>query len=108
MKPPRPLPLLLLTRAAFTFKVLPRAWNCTRVRAHARTHHTAFTVQAQAGLTYMHRLSALTYCLSQSGPGVAVAAENFDVFTAGAINHEAPYKCLVVPGRFSFFPSLTQ
>lgn len=79
--------------------------------AHARTHthHTAFTVQAQAALTYMHmhRLSALTYCLSQSGPGVAAAAENFDVFTAGAINHEPPYKCLLVPGLFLFFFSPT-
>lgn len=89
-----PLFLLLLTHATFTFKNVPCASHHVRPSPpqHTHTHHSSLELyKLRHTHTFTCRLSALPYCLSPN------EAENFDVFTAGVINHKSPIKCQLVP-----------
>lgn len=60
---------------------------------HAQREHRQPHIYAQAVCINL---------LSQSEQSPS-DAENFDVFTAGVINHKSPSKCLLVPELFFFF-----
>ena len=91
-----PLFLLLLTHATFTFKnkanVLDAMWG-PPLNAIRPTD----TTQAQ------NYIKARTDCLDYLIVSVRRESTwNFDVFTAGVINHKTPIKCELVPCFFFY------